>query len=399
MSPEPDQGSTAGPSAQNRWSVVIEVEAGILRLPVTRIDEREVLLDTPVRLKIGDRYELIVERPDGAADLIHAEVTNRSPAGLLMRWKPSHPRELEALERLFSDSASLQNHPDIESALRSRSRLVSTSTIAAQRDSVRVLNLSTVTELIQDAVEDALRESGRLLDDSELKELIEESEIRFQQRLVQFENEKADLQSRIQGLSTRLDRAQDLLNQERNREVDRDRFTLSEDALGELEKTFEKIIDDAVASSEIGPSLELELKVVMERCLDSERERVRALEEKARSENIDLLERKIQRLAKSPIETKLIKIYKAVRDGGVIGYALIDIHNVRTLPEAFMVVLTPEGAVRSLRVLAFHEPLEYKPTKRWYRQFTNKSREAPLRLGGDVHGVVGATLSARATTR
>ncbi len=299
MSPEPDQGSTAGPSAQNRWSVVIEVEAGILRLPVTRIDEREVLLDTPVRLKIGDRYELIVERPDGAADLIHAEVTNRSPAGLLMRWKPSHPRELEALERLFSDSASLQNHPDIESALRSRSRLVSTSTIAAQRDSVRVLNLSAVTELIQDAVEDALRESGRLLDDSELKELIEESEIRFQQRLVQFENEKADLQSRIQGLSTRLDRAQDLLNQERNRQVDRDRFTLSEDALGELEGTFQKIIDDAVASSEVGPSLELELRVVMERCLDSERERVRALEEKARSENIDLLERKIQRLASS----------------------------------------------------------------------------------------------------
>jgi hypothetical protein len=299
LSPEPDQGSTAGPSAQNRWSVVIEVEAGILRLPVTRIDEREVLLDTPVRLKIGDRYELIVERPDGSADLVHAEVTNRSKAGLLMRWKPSHPRELEALERLFSDSASLQNHPDIESALRSRSRLVSTSTIAAQRDSVRVLNLSTVTELIQDAVEDALRESGRLLDDSELKELIEESEIRFQQRLVQFENEKADLQSRIQGLSTRLDRAQDLLNQERNRQVDRDRFTLSEDALGELEGTFQKIIDDAVASSEVGPSLELELRVVMERCLDSERERVRALEEKARSENIDLLERKIQRLASS----------------------------------------------------------------------------------------------------
>ena len=87
MSPEPDQVTPAGPSAQNRWSIVVEVEAGILRLPVTRIDEREVLLDTPVRLKIGDRYELIVERPDGSADLVHAEVTNRSKAGLLMRWK------------------------------------------------------------------------------------------------------------------------------------------------------------------------------------------------------------------------------------------------------------------------------------------------------------------------
>jgi Na+-translocating ferredoxin:NAD+ oxidoreductase RnfG subunit len=78
---------------------------------------------------------------------------------------------------------------------------------------------------------------------------------------------------------------------------------------------------------------------------------------------------------------------------------LIDIHNVRTLPEAFMIVLSPAGEVRSLRVLAFHEPLEYKPTNRWYSQFDNQSIGAPLRVGGDIHGVVGATLSAHATTR
>ena len=107
----------------------------------------------------------------------------------------------------------------------------------------------------------------------------------------------------------------------------------------------------------------------------------------------------IQGLAKCELDSKLVKIYTGVRDGDVIGYALIDIHNVRTLPEAFMVVLSPVGEVRSLRVLAFHEPLEYKPTNRWYRQFDNKSIDARLRLGGDVHGVVGATLSARATTR
>jgi len=108
---------------------------------------------------------------------------------------------------------------------------------------------------------------------------------------------------------------------------------------------------------------------------------------------------RVQNLAQGPLESKLVKIYKALRNDRVLGYALIDVHNVRTLPEAFMVVLTPNGEVRSLRVLAFHEPLEYKPTNRWYRQFAHKSKDAPLRVGGDVHGVVGATLSARATTR
>jgi Na+-translocating ferredoxin:NAD+ oxidoreductase RnfG subunit len=108
---------------------------------------------------------------------------------------------------------------------------------------------------------------------------------------------------------------------------------------------------------------------------------------------------RIQALAKCQLDSKLVKIYKGISHGGVIGYAVIDIHNVRTLPEAFMIVLNPLGEVRSLRVLAFHEPLEYKPTNRWYRQFDRKSLGAPLRVGGDVHGVVGATLSARATTR
>jgi hypothetical protein len=107
---------------------------------------------------------------------------------------------------------------------------------------------------------------------------------------------------------------------------------------------------------------------------------------------------RIGEIARSPLETKLVKIYRAVRDGSVIGYATIDVHNVRTMPEAFMVVLTPEGSVRSVRVLAFYEPLDYLPTGRWYEQFDDKSLASPLRLGGDIHGVVGATLSARATT-
>ena len=109
--------------------------------------------------------------------------------------------------------------------------------------------------------------------------------------------------------------------------------------------------------------------------------------------------RRIEALAKSTLDSRLVRIYTGYRGEKVLGYALIDVHNVRTLPEAFLVVLTPSGSVRSLRVLAFHEPLEYLPTDRWYEQFGDKSLREPLRVGGDVHAVVGATLSARATTR
>jgi hypothetical protein len=106
----------------------------------------------------------------------------------------------------------------------------------------------------------------------------------------------------------------------------------------------------------------------------------------------------IERLARSQLESRLVRIYTGYRGPELLGYAFIDVHNVRTLPEAFLVVLTPEGDVSALRLLAFHEPLEYMPSARWYQQFEQKNLAAPLRLGGDVHGIVGATLSARATT-
>ena len=107
----------------------------------------------------------------------------------------------------------------------------------------------------------------------------------------------------------------------------------------------------------------------------------------------------IEALSHCELDTKLVKVYTGYRGSDVLGYAFIDVHNVRTLPEAFLVVLGPQGDVRTLRVLAFHEPLEYKPSDRWYTQFEEKTLDSQLRLGRDVHGIVGATLSARATTR
>jgi hypothetical protein len=104
----------------------------------------------------------------------------------------------------------------------------------------------------------------------------------------------------------------------------------------------------------------------------------------------------IEAITKKAPPTRIIVLHTAWENETLLGYAHIDVHNVRTQPEAFMIVLTPAGVVRSVRILAFHEPLDYLPTDRWYGQFEGKTRADRLRVGGDVHGVVGATLSARA---
>lgn len=108
-----------------------------------------------------------------------------------------------------------------------------------------------------------------------------------------------------------------------------------------------------------------------------------------------------EQLARSALESRLVTLYTAWKDGGVRGYAFIDVHTVRTMPEAFLVVLTAEGQVRSVRMLAFYEPREYLPPDRWLAQFEalHAERLRPdEKVGGEIHGIAGSTLSARAVT-
>lgn len=113
----------------------------------------------------------------------------------------------------------------------------------------------------------------------------------------------------------------------------------------------------------------------------------------------------VEKASQAALESRLVTLYKGVKDGEVLGYALIDVHMVRTLPEAFMVVLSKEGEVRSVRILAFYEPPEYRPSDRWLKQFEGRrvepgteSQASVLRLGKGIHGIAGSTLSARAVT-
>ena len=108
--------------------------------------------------------------------------------------------------------------------------------------------------------------------------------------------------------------------------------------------------------------------------------------------------RAVEERAKTPLESRIVKLYTGLQGGEATGYAFIDIHTVRTLPEAFLVVLTPEGQVRSLRVLAFYEPPEYLPPDRWLEQFEQRRLDEGTRIGGAIHGIAGSTLSARAVT-
>jgi len=108
--------------------------------------------------------------------------------------------------------------------------------------------------------------------------------------------------------------------------------------------------------------------------------------------------RQIQALARAPVDSQLLSYYVGYKGKQLLGYAFIDAHVVRTQPETFMTVLTPDGKVKMIHILAFHEPREYLPSLLWLKQFWGKNLSPDLRLKRDIQGITGATMSARAIT-
>jgi hypothetical protein len=106
----------------------------------------------------------------------------------------------------------------------------------------------------------------------------------------------------------------------------------------------------------------------------------------------------VERRARAALASQLWTIHVGWKGGEMQGYAIIDSHNVRTLPETFMVVIDPKGTLRRVDILAFHEPPEYQPTARWIEQFPGHGLDDDLKLGAGIQGITGATLSAQAMT-
>ncbi|GIW41684.1 MAG: hypothetical protein KatS3mg076_2261 [Candidatus Binatia bacterium] len=108
--------------------------------------------------------------------------------------------------------------------------------------------------------------------------------------------------------------------------------------------------------------------------------------------------KEIEKLARSTLDSDLLTVYVGYRGESLLGYAVFDTHVVRTLPETFLLVLSPEGTLRAIHLVAFYEPEEYAPSNRWLGQFLGKKPGDRLALGRDVAAIAGSTLTSRAVT-
>lgn len=108
--------------------------------------------------------------------------------------------------------------------------------------------------------------------------------------------------------------------------------------------------------------------------------------------------KRVEQLAKTKVESSLFTFYKGYHGEELLGFLAIDTHIVKTMPETFMVVLTPKGEQTKVVILAFQEPPEYMASLKWLDQFRGKSLDDDLWPARGIHGIAGSTLTTHAMT-
>ena len=107
-----------------------------------------------------------------------------------------------------------------------------------------------------------------------------------------------------------------------------------------------------------------------------------------------------QELSKVKVESKLFTYYAARgKDNEITSYAVFESHIVRTKPEVFMVAINTKGEIDYIEILAFYEPPEFSPPKRWLDLFKGRRLDDKLRVKSGISAISGASITGEGITR
>jgi hypothetical protein len=103
----------------------------------------------------------------------------------------------------------------------------------------------------------------------------------------------------------------------------------------------------------------------------------------------------VQKSAKVKLKSKIFKTFKAINGKKIIGYGIIVNRKVRSKNAVVLYMISKDGVLKSMEIIAFNEPMEYIPSKTWQEQFKEIPTTKKLRLNKDIPTITGATLSAK----
>lgn len=92
-------------------------------------------------------------------------------------------------------------------------------------------------------------------------------------------------------------------------------------------------------------------------------------------------------------------VLRIARGDSLEGFALVRDAKGKDLPITFLVAVDPTGVVRDVDVLMYREPYGGEVAyENWRRQFRGATADNPLRVGREIRGISGATISVHAVT-
>ena len=104
----------------------------------------------------------------------------------------------------------------------------------------------------------------------------------------------------------------------------------------------------------------------------------------------------LQKKAKAKVDSPTIRFYVVKSGNKIEGYGVLVIQRVRTKRATILYLIDKNEKIKSIEIISFNEPSEYKPNTTWYTLFEGKDRNDDLRSGHGISTISGATLSARA---
>jgi hypothetical protein len=105
--------------------------------------------------------------------------------------------------------------------------------------------------------------------------------------------------------------------------------------------------------------------------------------------------KKIQETSQVKLESNIIKVFKAVQNDETLGYGVLINRKIRSKNGVVLYIISSDSILKGIEVIAFNEPMEYVPSKKWMSQFENVNTHTPLNLSKDIQTITGATLSAK----
>lgn len=326
--------------------------AGAQRVNVRKLSGKEAVLDPDIPLEENRYVYATIKLQDGPSFALNGLVVTSASGGILIQWTHSNPRETDRIDTILRAYVDARQRtaamPPVEGAaiapsapptvmpaveplaqlapttpaappkraqsvapvaaeaplsvdakLRKQAKRVRSSDLASRVETVQIINMGMIRTLVQESVDEALSLHGSLLAEEDKKRLLEEAEASFAERFSLFKAEKSGLETQINTLQDSLKKAQSLLEEERGKVLSANQFTVSDAGMVQLEQRLGRLLERALTAGRVAPELAEDMRAVVIKLLDDERSMIHQQAQQAQSDRLQLLERKVQRLASS----------------------------------------------------------------------------------------------------